>query len=79
METGKDYSEPAELNFAPIKRVVEDQPEEEVVEQRDEGAFTEDEEEVEMEEDEEDEEEESWDNWDDDLQLVSGKWEDEEW
>ena len=79
LETGKDYSEPEELNFAPIKRVVEDQPEEEVVEQRDEGAFTEDEEEVEMEEDEEDEEEEPWENWDDDLQLGSGKWADEEW
>lgn len=80
LETGKDYSEPEELNFTPIKRVVEDQPEEDVVEQGDEGAFTEDEDEEEMEdEEEEDEEEEEWESWDDQIELVSGKWADEEW
>ena len=80
MESGKDYSEPQELDFAPIKRVVEDQPEEDVVEQGDEGAFTEDEDEEELEEEEEeDEEEEEWENWDDQIELGSGNWADEEW
>ena len=76
--------EEPELDYAPIKRVVEEQ--EEGVTQGDEGAFS-----TEADDDlylaelmeqeqqaEQEEEEEDWENWDEELELVSGNWADEE-
>ena len=78
--------EEPELDYAPIKRVVEEQ--EEGVTQGDEGAFsTEADEEQflaelreqeQQAEQEEEEEEEDWENWDEELELVSGNWADED-
>lgn len=70
LKKGENYSEPEQLDFAPIKRVLQEAPE--GVEQGDETAFSDNDDDSVSEEDREE-----WEDWDDELEV--SEWGDEEW